>query len=183
MNRFWTTSLMALATVITGACEEPRPTAGSYTPLRQRSVSPATAFAAAEQALGERFPIETRDPQSGLLTTAAVDSRAAQASRRFGDVLSTPRRVRKTARVRVEPAGDGVNIWCKVIVEENETGAHALFAQEHSLSDIPSDTPADRDGATTTEQNSVWRYKGRDRRLEREIRRAIQELLTESSVP
>lgn len=182
MNLFRTTFLIASAAVVTGACEEPRPTAGGYTPLRQRSVSPAAAFAAAEQALGERFPIETRDPQSGLLTTAAVDSHATQASR-FGGVLSTPRRVRKTARVRVEPAGDGVNIWCKVILEENETGAHALFAQEHSLSDVPSDTPADRDGATTTEQNTVWRYKGRDRRLEREIRRAIQELLTESSVP
>ncbi|MHC4234327.1 MAG: hypothetical protein ACYSUQ_04345 [Planctomycetota bacterium] len=113
MNRFHNTILVALGLVAAGGCETPKPTAGGYTPLRQR-VSPATAFAAAEQVLGGRFTIVTRDRQSGLLRTAAVDTVAQQASGRVSDALGAPRRVRKVAEVRVEPVGDGVNIWCKL---------------------------------------------------------------------
>ncbi len=177
MIKAWFALSMACALAVAAGCEGPSPTAQSHTPLRQRSVSPAAAFAAAEQVLGERFPIQVREPRNGLLRTAHIDTVSSGPSGRLTDGLSTPRRVRKSAEVRVEPADDGVKIWCQVVVEQNETSAHRMFAQEHSLSDLPSDTPADAEGATTAEQNTVWRYKGRDRQLEREIRRAIQELL------
>jgi hypothetical protein len=52
-----------------------------------------------------------------------------------------------------------------------------MFARTHSLSDRPSDTPADWEGPATAEQNTVWRVTGRDRALEREIRRAIRDRL------
>ena len=179
-----TTRLMvpagAMVALFLAGCETPQPAArGVAAPLRQQAVSPAAAFAAAERVLEEHFVIRTRDAPGGYLRTAPVESRAPQASGRMSDPLAAPRRIRKFAEVQIERSGDGVNIWCTVRVEQYETEAHGLFAQEHSLSDLPSDMPPDRDGATTAEQNAVWRSRGRDERLERQIRREIQELLAQ----
>lgn len=162
------------------ACESPAPTGRSHTALRQQSTTAAAAFAAAEQALRERFRIEVRDPKRGILRTSALETRERVQSGRMGDALGAPRRVRKIAEVRIESLGDDVNIWCRVTVEQDDTGAHQLFVADQGLSDIPSDTPADREGGATARQNTVWRTTGRDRQLEREIRLAIQELLDRS---
>lgn len=183
IGRRWMVLLAALTGAGIGACRTPAPTARSHTTLRQRSTRPEAAFAAAEQALRERFRIELRDPKRGLLRTAAVETRDRVQGGRVGDALGTPRRVRKIAEVRVEPDGPDVSIWCRVTVEQDDTNAHQLFVQDQGLSDIPSDTPPDREGATTARQHTVWRAKGRDRQLEREIRLAIQELLDETAGP
>ncbi len=161
-------------------CESPAPRSGSYTPQRLRAVTPAEAFAAAEQVLSEDFQIATRDPSLGLLRTAHVESRERSADQPIRGTLGSPKRVRKYSEVRIEPAGDGVNVWCKVVVEENQSDAYRMFHQEHALSDIPSDTPADREGGTTAAQNTVWKVKRRDRAMERQIRRSIRNLLVES---
>ena len=181
MNRRWLALVGAIAAVAVAGCRTPAPTARSHTTLRQRSTTPEAAFAAAEQALRERFRIEVRDPKRGLLRTAAVETRDRVKGGRIGDTLGAPRRVRKVAEVRIEPDGRDVNIWCRVAVEQDETDAHQLFVQDQGLSDIPSDTPPDREGSATARQNTVWRPRGRDRQLEREIRLAIQELLDKSA--
>lgn len=48
-----------------------------------------------------------------------------------------------------------------------------MFRHDHRVSDIPDDTPIDRDAATTTEQNTVWRTIRRDKAAERRILEAI----------
>jgi hypothetical protein len=149
--------------------------------MRQRSVTPAAAFEAAERAVSERFRVMVADRARGLVRSAPVLADATLSPKRIGDRLGRPRRVRKTVEVRVEPEGDGVSIGCKVLIEENQAGAHRLFAREHGLSDVPSDTPADRGAAATAEQDAVWRVTGRDRALERQICRSIGELLGESA--
>jgi len=169
--------LVGLVGIGVGACESAAPTVGSHTALRQRSTSVETAFAAAEQALRERFTLEVRDPKRGILRTAAVETRDRVKGGRVGDALGTRRHVRKVAEVRIEPEGGDVNIWCRVTVEQDDTDAHEMFVQDQGFSDNPSETPADREGGATARQRTVWRAKGRDRELEREIRLAIQELL------
>jgi len=141
-------------------------------------VSPDAAFEAAELVLLDHFSIRTRDPGSGYLRTDYTETQGPHRGRRLGDALGAPRRVRKHAEVRVEPAGNGVNVWCKVLVEQFETDSHDMFAHEHSLSDLPSDTRVEADGATTPAQNAVWRPAGRDTLLERQIRREIQARLS-----
>jgi hypothetical protein len=151
--------------------------------LRQQSTTPQAAFAAAEQALRERFRIEVRDPQRGLLRSAPLEDRAPVKGGRLGDTLGTPRRVRRVAEVWIEPDGPDVSISCRVLIEQDETDSHQMFVQDHGLSDIPSETSPDREGAATAQQRTVWRPRGRDRQLERELWLAIEELLNRSPGP
>ena len=173
--------LVGLALSCCGACQTAPATGHSHTLVRQRSVSLAAAFEAAERAVSERFRVMVADRAKGLVRSAPVWAEAAPSPERIGDRLGRPRRVRKTVEVRVEPEGDGVSIGCKVLIEENQAGAHRLFSREHGLSDVPSDTPADRGAAATLEQDAVWRVTGRDRALERQICQSIRELLDEAA--
>lgn len=51
-----------------------------------------------------------------------------------------------------------------------------MFASDRSGSDTPGDyTAINRDAATTTEQNTVWRTVRRDKSVERNILNAIAE--------
>jgi hypothetical protein len=79
------------------------------------------------------------------------------------------------AEVRVADAGDAVKVFCKVLVQQYESDERRLFVREHALSDLPTETPAAADAATSPEQNATWRTRGRDKVLERRILRAIQE--------
>jgi len=177
MTSMWPAALGMTVVIGLAGCESARPTRRAYSPDRQQAISPREAFDAAEAALSEHFEIVTRDREQGFLRTAAVETRERQPAGRLGDAIGTPRSVRKFAEVRVEPVPGGVNIWCSVFVEENETSAHRMFAQDRSLSDIPSDTPADREAATTEEQNTVWKQRGRDHAMERRIRARIRQFL------
>ncbi len=168
---------VAVPVLACGGCASPAPTGRSHTLLREAAVTPAAAFAAARQAVGERFRIRLSDPAAGLVRSEPVMAEAPPAPGRIDTTLGKPRLVRKTVEVRIEPEGDAVTIGCKVIVEENQAGAHRVFAEEHAISDVPSETPADRGAASTPEQEAVWRVTGRDRELERQLCRAISELL------
>ena len=95
----------------------------------------------------------------------------------MGDLIGVPRLVRKVATIQVTGSDASAEVWCKVVVEVCETQEQRLFAQEHALDDLPTATAADRGGATTPEQNAVWRVIRRDKGTERALRRAINELL------
>jgi hypothetical protein len=177
MMRLRLFGVVCVGLVFCGACNQAAPSGRSYTLLRQDSVTMAAAFDAAERAVKERFRVAERDPAAGLLRTAPVLRSAPAEGTRLGDTLRTPRRMRTTVEVRVNREGDGVAIGCKALIEENQAGAHSLFVREHAISDVPSDTPAERGAAATNEQNAAWKPAGRDRALEREIVRAIGELL------
>jgi hypothetical protein len=166
--------------VLGSGCQSPALGVGAYTRMQRGALSQAEAFRAAEQALGERFQIETRDPDRGVLESAATVSRTQKVGR-LGDAVGYDRPVRKIARVVVEPYDGGVSIWCRVVIEENEATGHRMYAQERGGSDLPSDAPADRDAAVTAQQDAVWRYAGRDQQMEREIRQAISEILSKSA--
>ncbi len=167
--------LAGLLTIGAAGCTEPKPTALNYNVIRLSPASRAAVFDAATQALREHFTIRRADRAAGILETVPIETVGTEPSGRLGDVVAVPRRERRTAEVRVEKTGAMVKVFCKVLVQECDTQAHQMFTREHALHDLPTDTPAERDGATTTEQNAVWRNKRRDRTLENQILRAIQD--------
>jgi hypothetical protein len=154
----------------------------NYNVLRLSGASEAAVFDAAAQALGEHFTVRRYDRATGILEAVPKETVAAGHSGRLGDVVAVPRRERRVAEMRVESAGAVVKVFCKVLVQEYDTQAHQMFNREHTLDDLPTDTPAERDAATTTEQNAVWRTQRRDRGLETQILRAVREQLAGAQV-
>jgi hypothetical protein len=137
----------------------------------------AAVLDAAEGALAEHFPLARRDLGARRITTLATESAAPGGGERIGDVVGATRRERRRAEVVVEPASEGVKVFCKVLVQEYDTEAHQVFSRDHALDDRSRDTPAQRDAASTSEQNAVWRTKRRDKDLERRILRDVQSRL------
>ena len=135
IGRQWIVLLAALTGAGIGACRTPAPTARTHTTLRHRSTRPEAAFAAAEQALRERFRIELRDPKRGLLRTAAIETRDRVRGGRVGDALGTPRRVRKTAEVRVEP-DDYHDTLTQLVREIQQAGALPILLTAPRASEL-----------------------------------------------
>lgn len=177
IQRLAAVALMAGAVWCVG-CSTPLAPEGSFTVMRQQNATKAAAFDAAERALQERFRIETRNELAGVLKTEPQFETSVQHTGRLGDRLGASRRVRKSVEVRIRPEGEDIVVACKARIEENQAEAHRAFATEHRISDVPSDTPADREAAATSEQEAVWRTTGRDKALEREICDTIDELLS-----
>ena len=163
-------------------CLEPRATALNYNVLRLSGAPEAAVFDAAARAMGEHFTIRRHDRAAGILEAVPIESIGAESRGRLRDVMAVPRRERRIAEVRVESVGSVVKIFCKVLVQEHDSQAHQMFGREHALDDLPTDTPAERDAATTTEQNAVWRTKRHDRELESRILRAVPEQLAGAKV-
>lgn len=125
----------------------------------------------AEARLAERgYRVEQRDDKSGMLTATSDEQSGASA----GVGISSRTRVRRIAEVRVHEIGGTPSVHCKVTIQEHATQGHRLSAQDSRSSDRPGDVTAiDRDAATTSQQNTVWRAIRRDKTAEREILEAI----------
>ncbi len=79
--------------------------------------------------------------------------------------------------VRVADSGGAARVFCRVLIQEQTTQGHRMFASDRSGSDTPGDyTAINRDAATTTEQNTVWRTLRRDKSAERQILDMIEPL-------
>lgn len=139
----------------------------------------ATALAHADAALANLgYAVRLRDPDRGLIETmpfsgASGDSHQPRIGSARRDALRT------IATVRVTPSGTGSRVACQVVVQQRSTQAHRLFRADRSRSDLPSETPIELEGATTRDQNTVWRTLRRDRSRERAILAEVQRLSTE----
>ncbi|UCG15821.1 MAG: hypothetical protein JSV19_11055 [Phycisphaerales bacterium] len=162
-------------------CASPAPSKLNYGMMRIESASRAEVMPAAEQAVREHFRIATTDPAAGVIEAHPLEGSEPGRTRRAGDMLGAHRRVRRVAQVRVVDAEDGVNVFCKVLVQQYESDERRLFAREHALSDTPIETPAAAEAATSAEQNATWRARGRDKVLERQILQAIDERIAARS--
>ena len=129
---------------------------------------------AAEQAMIELgYQIDRRDTVIGVLTSHPVELTGADAER-GGRRLGTENNQRSVAEVRVSRAGDSVNVFCKVVIEEQTTQTYRFFQQQYG-DDHADETAIDRDAGTTAKQNSVWSTVRRDRAAERAILAAVSE--------
>lgn len=164
--------LLAVSVFALTGCAAPGPTAQNYLLRHAADVPPGALFGRAEVALLELgYEIDRADPAAGVLTTRPVSgTESARSASGFGLGRVT---VRTIAEVRVQPADTGSTLFCRVRVEELTTASHAAFLQDRGASDLPSQTPIDREGATTEAQNSVWTMVRRDRAKERAIIHAI----------
>ena len=147
-----------------------------YTVRHVRQGERGAAMDAAEAGLMELgYRIERRDPAEGVLTTQPVEAQAGLDSARAAS-LSSRGKTRRIVEVRVQNEGGVTKVFCRVLIQEQTTQAHRMFASDRSGSDTPGDyTAINRDAATTTEQNTVWRTLRRDKSVERDILAAITE--------
>ena len=168
--------LAGLAVVLPGlgACAASRPTAVNFAVRHLRNVERSKVLDAAEVALSDLgYRIDQRNAAMGIVTTHPIfDVRGDEPARR-GLRISSPGRTRRLAEVRVVPAADALGVYCRVIVQEQTTQAHRLLAQDGVGADTPSDTPIEREAATTRRQNTVWQTFRRDKAAERCILASI----------
>ncbi len=131
-------------------------------------------FDAARAALTDlSYRINQADPVAGLIEAQPIRTTAGSAPARTDLRLSSRTRLRTLALVRVTQGTERVNVYCKVVVQEQATEIHRMFRHDHRLSDVPGDTAIDREAATTTEQNTVWQTIRRDKAAERRILETI----------
>ena len=147
-----------------------------YTVRHVQQRERSAALDAAEAALVELgYQIERRDAVESVITTQPVESHAGLDTTRGASLSSRPK-TRRIVEVRVHDEGGATKVYCKVLIQEQTTQAHRMFASDRSGSDTPGDyTAINRDAATTAEQNSAWRTLRRDKSTERNILNAITE--------
>jgi hypothetical protein len=176
--RNWIAPLAVIGTV---GCAGPGPALHDYSvrplPLAQADA----AFEAAESALLEfGYEIAAREPAAGRLETVPIESTEASSSE--GVSLRTAR-LRRVAQIRVVRAGDEARLYCNVSVQQLRTEAHRWLAFDRGSSDMPGQTPIEREAGTTTEQNAVWETIHRDKAAERAILTAALERLGGDAPP
>ncbi len=178
-------AVIALGVAVMGAtgCSEQSqgPTRVGYSireiPFGSRAIVVPTA---AKAVRAQGFEVARMDATEGIVETYPIESQEAETARPVSGVLGRTRRVRRVAHVHVLPANEAVKVACKVVIEEYETEARRLRAREHTISDIPSETPAERDAATSEAQNASWRVCGRDRAMEQQI---LETILAQAAPP
>jgi len=133
-------------------------------------------FDAAELALIDAgFQIERRDAVEGVLTSQPIFGSRDPGAGSRGPRLSSRGDVRRLAEVRVQTVAADVDVSCRVLVQEQSTQVYRIVDQHGGSDDRPNTTPIDRDAATTTQQNTVWRTLRRDKVAERQILADINE--------
>ncbi len=95
-------------------------------------------------------------------------------------VVKMPNRVRRTAELEFSTRGGDLQAWCKVKIERLSTTDHRVWSSLRQHEDAPTQTPIEREAATTPQQNTVWTSGGRDQSMELQIlsdlRQRIQKL-------
>ncbi len=135
----------------------------------QQTVLEEARFALADQG----FPIKSTDASSGVVLSYPVSQARVGGASRSNLSLSTHGDFQRIAQVRIASSEDGVSIYCRVEVQEQVNATQRIFYQGFAEGDVPVETPIDRDAATTTQQNTVWRTIRRDKGAERRILEAI----------
>ena len=137
------------------------------TPGRSRSlgtVDYTAAFAAANEVMAQYFSIESSNPHTGM-----IESRPKVVQARRERLLGgSPARHVATLRVRTE----GKEIVGYATVRLQRQGS-AVLRQirpgEDNYDSVPNQTPGEREGATTVEQNESWRTHGYAHDVEQKI--------------
>jgi len=172
--------LVPLVAALAAGCQAPAPTPLAFSHVRLAGVDHATAFDALHDAMRERFELASVDSAAGIIRGVPTESQETNNQGRVGDIVGFSRRVRRVATGQVTTDEGAAEVWCKIVMQQHDTQAARLFDNEMRLNDAPTTTAADRDAATTREQNEVWRTTSRDRQGERDLLRSVEERVTPS---
>jgi len=134
------------------------------------AASPDEVFRAAQVVLRREFGPLQLEPDAWRIVSLPVEYRTSSESGAARDLYGGRSTMRRTAYFAVAPRGAGAIARLRIEVERQDTTRQEAFQPDrHRLSDAPSQTPIERDAATSTRQNTVWTFVKRDRRLEREL--------------
>lgn len=172
-------NLLCSAFLLTSGCASTGLSPLQYGHRRIEAGDRSVVFDAARDVLIDQgYRLESADPVAGVIITqpAAVASgfRGEQGlSLLTGPGFTSSRSMRRFAEVRLSQSITGINIYCKVALQRQATEALRMFQHDSTVSDIPSETAIEREGATTVEQNVFWQTVRRDKTAERRILEAI----------
>ncbi len=148
----------------------------NYSVRHVQGGDPAAAFAVAQVALiNLGYKIDKSDRATGVIVTRPIPTTASAERIHARTRLRSSSRLRRLVQVRIAQGPGVINVYCKVALQEQTTEAHRMFRRDHAISDVPGETPIDREAATTEEQNTVWQTVGRDKAAERRILDTILE--------
>jgi hypothetical protein len=146
------------------------------------SVDYSQALAKARTVMSQYFSVESADPDSGMIVARP---------RNLGD---EPARVlgaasaRQVATMQVQKRGDQVVARACVAVQSLGTDVFRTLPRTgDNYSTVPDETPAQKEAATTAEQNQSWRTERYDHQTERkmldDLAAALQGSAKPSTVP
>jgi hypothetical protein len=116
------------------------------------------------------FRVKSADVDDMSIETFPSEKTVRGGEGRLRDaVVKLPNRVRRTASLEFSSRGGDLQAWCQVKLERLTTADHRVFDHQRRFDDAPTQTPIEREGATTAQQNTVWSSAGRDETLERQI--------------
>lgn len=159
---------------LAGGCTSSGPSALRYSVQSIQSADRAAVLTSARavlNALGYR--IEREETGAGVLTTHAIHLPPREVRRSLASRLSSGPLRRRIVQVRIPPATGELNVYCRVSVEEQDTARGLFMDYGLASSDVPNETPIERDAATLGEHNVYWRTLRRDTAAERSILDAI----------
>jgi len=154
-----------IVVAVVGACVAAgcsQPTPGTSRSLG--TVDYASAFAAANEVMAQYFSVESSDPESGIIQSRPKPVRAPH-ERLLG---GSP--ARQVATLRIHPEGKTVVAYATVALQR-QGGAvlRHIRPGTDNYDSVPNQTPAEREGATTVEQNESWRTHAYAHEVERKI--------------
>lgn len=173
--------VVILGAMIAAGCETSGPTTKTFSHVRLPGTDRATAFSAAADAIRENHAISTIDRDQWMIHSVPEETEEEAATPRVGDLVGVARTVRRVVTAYVTGDDQNAEAWCRVAIERNESNEHNLFIHDMQSDDTATATPADREAATTTEQNSVWRTLRRDKRAERALLDKVKESVRPSN--
>ncbi len=166
--------LLCLGCVGVVGCAGPAPTTRNYSVRHVELRDLGVLYDVVEAALVELgYRIDASNRASGVVSALSA---SGPVRRRGAPRVSARRPGRTVARLHVEQAPEAIKIYCKVLVQEQVSEAHRMFARDVAGTDTPGETPIERDAATTTKQNTVWRTLRRDTAAERTLLSRILDL-------
>jgi len=166
MTPRWTVPAILLAATLAG-CSVPEP----GTTRSMGSVSYEQAFVAAKEVLSQHFSIITADPASGVITTRPKPVEPG-AERLLG---RSP--TRQLATMRIRKKDEQVAVHLAVAVQSEGSDIFRGEPGAESYDAVPNRTPAEREGATSPEQNQVWETRSYAHGLEARILDEIHSVL------
>jgi hypothetical protein len=166
-------TLLASSVCVMGGCSTAnQPVPAGFSIRQSPEMTRDVALLRAEEALlSLGYHLEERQPVAGVLRTDPLMIPAGETT-----TTTRPGGRRPTwviVEVRVRNAVAAVELACRAELHEESTAAHLLYLRDQGRSDVPSETPIERDAATSERQNRAWRAIGRDRAREQAILAAI----------
>lgn len=157
MNRLALTGLFVVTACFAGCTEPPRGTIKTM-----GDIDPGLALPTARDVLATYYDIDSMDAQTLVIKCRPKDSEGHE--RLLG---GSP--MRETAKLHLFRA-EGQLAAEVSVAKQRQAGpvSRAILANDN-YSSIPNQTPAEVEGATTTEQNQSWQPAGRDYQAEQKI--------------